>query len=157
MYWWISMLSLGCKNLCIIVSFLVLLSICWSSSKVYFKNGSKYLIRSIAQLFIPLMRFLLQSLVLRRFLVCLRYSFFIFSFMSTCLMVSTSNKCSDPFLIWQFYFFYHLSFSASHYEHWTFFYAKFHSYILTEYSYYLCKSLQFFFMFCKQCDIVHVH
>ena len=43
------------------------------------------------QMLIPLMRFLLQSLILRHFLIFLNYSFLIFSFISTCLMVSASN------------------------------------------------------------------
>ena len=41
-------------------------------------------------MFIPLKRFLQQSLVLRSFLVRLKYAQF-FSFISACLMVSTSN------------------------------------------------------------------
>ena len=43
-----------------------------------------------AQVFISLMKFLLYSLVSSTFLVLLR-CFWIFSFISTCLMVSTSN------------------------------------------------------------------
>ena len=35
--------SLGCKALCIVVSFLVLWSICWSFYLVHFKNGPLYL------------------------------------------------------------------------------------------------------------------
>ena len=37
--------SLGCKALCNVISFLVLWSICWSSSLVHFKNGPKNLTR----------------------------------------------------------------------------------------------------------------
>ena len=47
-----------------------------------------YLTRGNAQIFIPLMRFLLQSLFLRSFLVHLKYSFLIFSFIFTYLMQS---------------------------------------------------------------------
>ena len=63
--------SLGCKVLCIIKSFLVLWSICWNSSLVYFKNGPEYLSRGTAQIFIHLVRFLLCSLVSRSFPVLL--------------------------------------------------------------------------------------
>ena len=71
----LSMSSLGYKTLCIIISFLVLWSVCLSSFLVQFKNGPGYLTR----VFIPLMRFLFQSLVSRNFLVCLMQSFLVFS------------------------------------------------------------------------------
>ena len=45
-------LFLGCKALCIVMGFLVLGSISWSSSRVYFRYGPKYLTRGIAQIFI---------------------------------------------------------------------------------------------------------
>ena len=64
--------SLGCKALCIVMSFLVLWSICWSSL-INFKNGSLYLTRGTAQLFIPLMIFLPYNLFSSSFLVLLRY------------------------------------------------------------------------------------
>ena len=53
---------LECKTLCIVISFLVLWSICWSTSLVNFKYGPKYLRRKKAQVFIHLMKFLLYSL-----------------------------------------------------------------------------------------------
>ena len=62
----------------IVMSFLVLCSTGWSSSLVHFKNGPKYLTRGAAQVFIPLIRILLHSLVSSSFLVLLRYSFLIF-------------------------------------------------------------------------------
>ena len=37
--------SLGCKPVCIVISFLVLCSICWSSSFIHFKNSLEYLSR----------------------------------------------------------------------------------------------------------------
>ena len=52
-------------------------------------ESPEYLARETAQVFIPLINFLLLSLILRSFLL-LRYSFVIF-FSSVCLMVSTSN------------------------------------------------------------------
>ena len=48
----------GCNALCMVVSFLVLWSICLSSL-VHFKNGPEYLTRGTVRLFIPLTKFLL--------------------------------------------------------------------------------------------------
>ena len=66
-------------------------SICLSSSLVHWKNGPEYQTRDTAHVFIPLIRFLLHSFVSCNFLVLLRYSFWIFSFISTCLIVSVSK------------------------------------------------------------------
>ena len=44
-YIYISMKSLGCNTLCMVISFLVLRSICLISSLVRYKNGPLYLIR----------------------------------------------------------------------------------------------------------------
>ena len=82
----LSMSSLGHNALCMVISFLVFRSICLSSSQIYFKNDPKYLMRETAEVFIPF----IFSLVSCSFLV-LRYSFLIFSFSSTCLIVSASN------------------------------------------------------------------
>ena len=70
---------------------LVFLSICLSLSLVHSRKGPEYLTRDTAQVFIPLIRFLLLSFVSSSFLVLLRYSFWILSFISTCLMVSASK------------------------------------------------------------------
>ena len=69
--------SLGCKALCIVISFLVLWSICLSSSLVHLRKCLEYLRSNTAQVFVPLIRFLLLSFVLSSFLVLLRYSFWI--------------------------------------------------------------------------------
>ena len=66
--------SLGCNALCMVISVLVLWSICLRSSLVIFKNGPKYL---TAPVFIALIRFILHSFVSSSFLVLLRYSFLI--------------------------------------------------------------------------------
>ena len=76
----LSMSSLECNALCMVISFLVLWSICLSSSLVHLRKGPEYLTRGTAQLFIPLIRFLPESLVLSGFLVLLRYSFLNFVF-----------------------------------------------------------------------------
>ena len=68
------MQSLGCKVLCI-MSFLVLWSICWSSSLDLFKNNPEYLSSGTALGFIPFMKFLLYSFALSIFFVLLHYSF----------------------------------------------------------------------------------
>ena len=70
----LSMSPLGCKALSIVISFLVLWSICWSSL-IHFKS-----ILQGGLVFTPLMRFLLQNFVSRSFLVHSRYSFLIYSF-----------------------------------------------------------------------------
>ena len=87
----LSMLSLEYNVLCMVISFLVLWSICLSSYQVHLRKGSKYLTIGTVQVFIPLMRFLLESFVSSIFLVLQRYSFRIVSFISTCLMVSASK------------------------------------------------------------------
>ena len=51
---------------------------------VHFKNGPEYLKRETAQVFIPLMRFLICSLVSSSFLIHLRYSFSIFCWFFFC-------------------------------------------------------------------------
>ena len=87
----LSMSSLGCKAFLIVINFLVLWSICPRLCFVHPKNGLEDLTRRTAQVFITLMRFLLQILVSRNPFV-LRFSFLIsFSFISACLMVSISN------------------------------------------------------------------
>ena len=90
--------SLGCNALYTVISFLVIWPICLSSSLIHFKNGPEYLMRSTAQVFIPLIRFLLDSFVSSSFLVLQRYSFLNLSFISTCLMVS---YCYVPPLVKQ--------------------------------------------------------
>ena len=83
--------SLGCNALWMVISFLVLWSICISSSLFHLRKGAEYLTRGTAQVFIPLISFLLLSFVSSSFLVLLRYSFGILFFISTCLMVSASK------------------------------------------------------------------
>ena len=63
----------GVKPLCIIINFLVHWSIFLCSSLVQFKKGAEYLSSKTAKVFIPLIKFLLQILVSRRFLYLLRY------------------------------------------------------------------------------------
>ena len=80
--------SRGYNVLCMVISFIVLWFICLRFSLAHFTKGPEYQTRVTAQVFIPLIRFLLASF---SFLVFLRYSFSIFSFISTCLMVSASK------------------------------------------------------------------
>ena len=86
--------------------------------------------RGTAQVLIPLMRSLMQSMVLRKMFAPLRYPF-IFYFISTYLVVSVSNILklfiiflfsvgSESFLIWRFYCFHYMSLIASNYQHSTF-------------------------------------
>ena len=76
---------------------------------------------------------------------------------SQVLAIFLFSKRSDFFLVWQFYSFCYSSFSPFHYEHGTFFYFKFYFFILAVYSYCLYQCLQFFFLFYKQFDVIHVH
>ena len=78
--------SLRCNGLYMVISFLVLWSICLSSSLIHFKNGPEYLTRKKAQILIPLTRFLLWSSGSSEILF-----FKFFSFISTCLIVSASQ------------------------------------------------------------------
>ena len=71
-FWW--------KALCIIIDFLVLWSIYLSSILVHFKNVLEYFTRVTTQVFILWKTFLLQSLVLRSYLVLLRYFLLFFFF-----------------------------------------------------------------------------
>ena len=65
--YWLYMSYLRCKAFYIIISFLALSSIYWSSSLVFFKNGSEYLRSKTVQICILLMRFQLQNLLSSRF------------------------------------------------------------------------------------------
>ena len=125
--------SLRCNALCMVISFLVL----WSIYLVHLRKGPEYLTKGTAQVFIPLIRFLLLSFVSSSFLVLLKYSFWILFFISTCLIVSASKI--PKYL--------YVSFSASVLIlSWLgssipsvrcrlpFFNAKFHPYVLTVYS-----------------------
>ena len=55
------MSSIECKDLCIVINFLVLWFICLGSSFVHFIHGPVYLTMETPQVFIPLIRFLLSS------------------------------------------------------------------------------------------------
>ena len=132
----VCLLSLGCKALCIVMIFLVLSSICLSSSLVHFKNGTaaEFGFKKSScfsdELFWVLGRVDISGyLTLSASIIPVYFVLF---------------KCSDAFLIWQFYFFRCLSFLTFHNQHGTFSHAKFHSYILAVYSYYCIKICPFF-------------
>ena len=140
------------------MNFLVFWSICWSSSLVHIKNDPEYLTSETAQLFILLMRFLPSSLVLSSFPVLLKYSFLFFLSSPHVWwrpLPIFPSICRFPLLRVFWYFLdmvvlFLSSFVAFHfhYYHGTFFYAKFHSYILT--------VSPILFHCCKQFDI-HIH
>ena len=103
--------SLVYSAFCMVISFLVPWSICLSSSLVHLRKGPEYLTRGTAQVFIPLIRFLLLSFVSSSFRVLLRYSFLILSFICTCLMVSASKitkYLQVSFSSSVLYYYYHL-------------------------------------------------
>ena len=136
-------------------------SFLWSifSSLVHFKNGPKYLTRGTAQVFIPLMWFLLYSLVSSIFIRSLEINFFfnfhlfdaIHSQYPNVLVSFLFSERSDFVLIWLFNSFRDLSFSTFHYLHGTFINAKFHPYIVTLYPHCLYLGFQFFFHFLANC------
>ena len=68
----VSMSFMRFNTFCLVISFLVLWSICLSSSLVYFNNGPKYLTTGIVQDFIPFITFQRYNFVSSRFLVLLR-------------------------------------------------------------------------------------
>ena len=80
----------SCKALHIDINFLDLWCIRQSPSLVQCKKDPECLVRKTAQVFLLLIKFLLQSLVSRSFLV-LRNSFLTFSFIQIYLMVFISN------------------------------------------------------------------
>ena len=158
--------SFGCKGLCIVTNFLITWSICLSSSIVHFKNGPEYPwgrpgVYPLDSIFAEELGFEKLS---RSFEV-LFSNFFLSSLLIWwCQHPIFLSICSFPFLQ-TFWFFpdllvlFLLLFVFSHFSLWTwsFFYAKFYSYILALYSYCLYQSIQFFFIFCKHLDVVHVH
>ena len=71
----LSISSLGSTAISIVMNFLVLFSICCSSVLCHFKNGPEYLTRRTAEVFIPLIKFLQNSLISSSFFVLPGYSF----------------------------------------------------------------------------------
>ena len=112
---------LGCKTLCIIINFIVLWSICLSSSHVKFRNGP-----NILQGLLPRCLFLWWDfccwawltevfsfdwsiLWLFFFHFCL-FDYVCFQY-SLVLIIFLFSNCFNSFSIWQFYSFRYLSFS----------------------------------------------
>ena len=71
------------------------LFICWMTFLVNFKNGSESLTRKTAQVCIPLMRFLLQSLVLKCFILLLYFCYTILLF--TLFVINFRFNINDPY------------------------------------------------------------
>ena len=113
----------------IVIDFPVLWSTSLSSFLVHLKTGPVYLTSDTAQVFILSMRFLLQHLVLRSFLFCLRYSFFFFLSWLVCMCPLTMSLRTCYFLFpqvfWLFlyvavvffllFFFFYFSLSSWHF------------------------------------------
>ena len=96
----------------------------------------------------------LFSFFLSLFIHC--FNFFHFHFQSSCkfhFLGAFWIFLDLAFLFRPLFVFFHFSLWKWH----IFSITKFHSYVLTVYSYCLYKSLQFFFIFCKQLDVVHVY
>ena len=75
----LSISSLVCKALSIVISFLIVWSICGTYSCVFFKNDPGYITRKITQVYIPLMRFVLTSLVKDIFFLRWYYYYYYYS------------------------------------------------------------------------------
>ena len=125
------MSSIGCKVSCVLVSFQVLWSICWSNSLVHFKNSPEYLTRR--QPFDEI------SAAKAWFREVFSYEILFLIFLSSPLIFPST--CKFPFLQ-TFWFFLNLIvlFLLSFVFFRStllllFFYAKFHPCILTVYSY----------------------
>ena len=122
--------SLGCKASCIVINFLVLLSICLSTSLVYFMNGPEYLTmnNSGVHLFDKIFTAELGLQKFSRFFEIL-FSYFFFHHhlfdgvrfqYSQVLVVFLFSKRSDTFLISLLYTFCYVSFFTLHYGQDTF-------------------------------------
>ena len=97
----LSISSLGCNALCIVMSFLVLWSICWSSSFVHSKNGPGYLTRWVLQAFTLLMSYFIHRLVSSNFHVLQRYYFKNFlspSLVWGCSLLIFPGTCKFPLI-----------------------------------------------------------
>ena len=88
------------KALYIVMSFLVLWSICWNYSLVSFKDDAEYLTNTTAQVFIPLTKILLCSLVSSSFLVFLRHTVF---FLYICMFKGVCFQYSQIFVGFLFF------------------------------------------------------
>ena len=96
------------RALFIVINFLVFWFVCLNSSFVHFKNCLEYRTRWTVQELIPSIRFLLQRLISRGFLVLLWYYFptFLFSFdgirvqYSQVIVIFFFFKYFNAFLIW---------------------------------------------------------
>ena len=138
--------SLGCNALCMVISFLVLWSICLCSSLVHFKNGPEYLTRGqprYLSLWQGSCNRFLSRVVFWLFWDSFLKIFISFLVVWWCQLPISPSICGFPFL-WAFWWLFdlvvrllplcivcHFSLLARG----AFFYSKFHSYILTEYSY----------------------
>ena len=139
------MWSLGRQTSCIVVSFLVFWLICLSSLLVIFKNAPEYLLRGTAMEIIPLIRFLLQSVVSRNFIVRLRYSFVIFLLFPLVWWYPLPVFSNTWFLSW-----FGSSIPSVTCLFPTFFLARFHPFNRIVYSYFCAKDSNSFFHFLQQ-------
>ena len=122
-------------------SWVILFSICWSSSLVHFKNGPEYLTRGTEHVFIPLMRFLLRSLLSSSSEEIFFLIFFFHLRMFDGVRFQYSSICEFHFLqaFWfllDFVVLFLPPFVVFRFSllHDIFFYAKFHPYVFTIYS-----------------------
>ena len=153
----LSISSLGCKALGILINFHVLLSICLSSYlilRIFSSNLQWVKPRCLSlcwdscceALFREVSSFVWDTLFVY---VCVQYSEILVGFLF--------SKHSDSFLIWQFYSFRYRSFPTLDYGHGIFFSLNS---ISISWLYILIVSIRVsnsFFYFCKHSDVIHVH
>ena len=135
------------------------------TSWIFLFFGSGFLSFSLVQfkkVFIPLIKFLSQSLIYTCFFVLLRYFCQSFSFISVCLRISAPNihRYSLLFFLQTFFWlgcsiaFVSFSFSFIFFKHcFRFLYSKDNPYVLVKVS----VSFQFLLNFGKMCIIIHVY
>ena len=113
---------------CIVINFLVLLSICSNSAPVQSKNAAEYLSNKIAHVFIHLIIFSPFSFVSSIFFLCA--SFHLRALLATITLFQSFHCC---FIRKRYSFTIgHLSFL--HCQYCTFFHSKFHPYVITKHA-----------------------
>ena len=120
----LSISSLGCKVLCILISFLIRWSIYWSSFLIYFRNDPEYIKmgKSVVYLFdgISTAEFDFNKISCSSEILLL-FFFHVELFdgvrfqYSQILVVFFLPECSNSFQIWQFYPFIYISRITFHY------------------------------------------
>ena len=142
-----------CYLFSIVINLIVLVHFSKIIVLVHFKNGSEYLTWSYLFDEISVAKLGFKKFSRSSEVFISNFSFHLCLSDGICFQYSQEfvvfllSERFNSFLIWHFFFFHCFFISTFHYEHDTFFYAKFDSYILAVYSYCLCQSVLLFFIF----------